>query len=270
LQAWLLLLGHLPHKGGPELVDVMLRARMVGYAAQQPTLEIGRPRRAQGIVGMSRYRKALTAGHAAVWCCVTALGMTKLFAITSGHGQRLSASVARSARISPGVNVVSVGTGVCRLTVGERSIIESGVTLRLTGGAELWIGDDVTIRRGCVLNVAGRLAFHGSNLLSWHSVVHCAEAVDFEVLSGTGEMVTVVDGTHYRGSPTDHWYHNSRTAPVRIGANSWLATKATVAQGVTLGRGVTVAAGSVVTNDMPDDCLVAGAPAKVVRIGING
>jgi acetyltransferase-like isoleucine patch superfamily enzyme len=54
-------------------------------------------------------------------------------------------------------------------------------------------------------------------------------------------------------------------APVRIGSGTWIGTRAIILPGVTLGRRVLVAAGSVVARDVPDDSLVAGNPARVVR-----
>ena len=54
-------------------------------------------------------------------------------------------------------------------------------------------------------------------------------------------------------------------APVRIGDGSWLGARAMVLPGVTVGKRVLVAAGTVVTRDVPDDVLVAGNPGRVVR-----
>jgi serine acetyltransferase len=54
-------------------------------------------------------------------------------------------------------------------------------------------------------------------------------------------------------------------APVRIGDGSWIGTRAVILPGVTIGRRVLVAAGAVVARDVPDDSLVAGNPARVVR-----
>lgn len=59
-------------------------------------------------------------------------------------------------------------------------------------------------------------------------------------------------------------------APVRIGAGSWLGTGVVVLPGADIGRHVTVAAGSVVRGVLPDNCVAAGAPAKVVRQYIEG
>jgi len=54
-------------------------------------------------------------------------------------------------------------------------------------------------------------------------------------------------------------------AAVTIGAGSWLAAGAVVLPGTTIGEHVVVAAGSVVRGVIPDRCVIAGAPARVVR-----
>jgi acetyltransferase-like isoleucine patch superfamily enzyme len=53
-------------------------------------------------------------------------------------------------------------------------------------------------------------------------------------------------------------------APVTIGDDVWLGSNAVVLPGVTIGRGAVIAAGSVVTRDVPDGSVAAGVPAKVV------
>jgi acetyltransferase-like isoleucine patch superfamily enzyme len=53
--------------------------------------------------------------------------------------------------------------------------------------------------------------------------------------------------------------------PIVIERNVWIAAGATVIGGVTIGENSVVAAGSVVTRDVPPDTLVAGNPARVVR-----
>lgn len=53
--------------------------------------------------------------------------------------------------------------------------------------------------------------------------------------------------------------------PVSVGAGSWLGHHVVVLPGVTIGRHVTVGAGSVVADDLPDNAVAVGIPAKVVR-----
>lgn len=52
---------------------------------------------------------------------------------------------------------------------------------------------------------------------------------------------------------------------VSIGAGTWLGAGAIVLPGARIGRNVVIAAGSVVRGDVPDRCVVAGVPAKIVR-----
>ncbi|MFN2524376.1 MAG: DapH/DapD/GlmU-related protein [Mycobacteriales bacterium] len=58
---------------------------------------------------------------------------------------------------------------------------------------------------------------------------------------------------------------NPEPAPVSIGDGTWVGARAIVLPGVTIGKRVVVAAGAVVTKDVPDEVLVAGNPARVVR-----
>jgi acetyltransferase-like isoleucine patch superfamily enzyme len=55
------------------------------------------------------------------------------------------------------------------------------------------------------------------------------------------------------------------TKPVELGNGSWLGLRAIVMPGVKIGSRSVVAAGSIVTRDVPDDTLVAGVPARIVR-----
>ena len=55
-------------------------------------------------------------------------------------------------------------------------------------------------------------------------------------------------------------------APIAIERNVWIAAGATIIGGVTVGENSVVAAGAVVTKDVPPNSLVAGVPAKVIRL----
>ena len=54
--------------------------------------------------------------------------------------------------------------------------------------------------------------------------------------------------------------------PITIGNDVWLAANVTICAGVSIGRGVVVGAGSVVLQDLPDNTLCAGSPARVIKV----
>ena len=53
--------------------------------------------------------------------------------------------------------------------------------------------------------------------------------------------------------------------PIRIGRNVWIGAHATILRNVTIGDGAVVAAGAVVTKDVPPNTVVAGVPARVIK-----
>lgn len=53
--------------------------------------------------------------------------------------------------------------------------------------------------------------------------------------------------------------------PVSIGNNVWIGENACVLLGVTIGTGCIIGANSVVNRDIPDNCIAAGAPAKIIK-----
>jgi acetyltransferase-like isoleucine patch superfamily enzyme len=61
------------------------------------------------------------------------------------------------------------------------------------------------------------------------------------------------------------WQGFTSKGPTRIGSNSWFGVNCVVTTGVTIGERCVVGANSVVTRDLPDGVIAAGAPAKVIR-----
>ena len=85
-----------------------------------------------------------------------------------------------------------------------------------------------------------------------------------------GRWVTITDNSHggttleeLRMSPLNRQIVSK--GPVVISNNVWIGDKATILPNVTIGEGVIVGAGAVVTKDVPDYCVVVGNPAKVVK-----
>jgi carbonic anhydrase/acetyltransferase-like protein (isoleucine patch superfamily) len=140
------------------------------------------------------------------------------------------------------------------ITVGEGTLIGAFVTISagLVPGQDL--GPDPVLRIGdrCVI---GR----GS-----HIVAHQSLEIGDDVW--TGPYVYITDQNHGYADPD---VPIGRQLPVNravsIGAGSWLGAGAIVLPGARIGRNVVIAAGSVVRGEVPDRCVVAGVPAKVVR-----
>jgi carbonic anhydrase/acetyltransferase-like protein (isoleucine patch superfamily) len=97
-----------------------------------------------------------------------------------------------------------------------------------------------------------------------HIVAHQSLVIEDDVF--TGPYVYVTDQNHgYADPDTPIGRQMPRNAAVRIGSGSWLGAGAVVLPGACIGRNVVVAAGSVVRGAVPDRCVVAGVPARVVR-----
>ena len=83
-----------------------------------------------------------------------------------------------------------------------------------------------------------------------------------DVMIGPGTVITTVN---HPMSPKGRRAHLGIMRPVTIGNDVWIGCNCTILPGVTIGNNVVVAAGAVVTKDVPDNSLVGGVPAKVIR-----
>jgi acetyltransferase-like isoleucine patch superfamily enzyme len=78
--------------------------------------------------------------------------------------------------------------------------------------------------------------------------------------------VHIYSSDHVFGDPGVPFVEQGVTAKgVTIEDDCWIGAMAIILDGVKIGKGSVVAAGSVVTKDVPAHCLVAGAPARVLR-----
>lgn len=126
--------------------------------------------------------------------------------------------------------------------MGENICIEP--SFKCDYGANTYLGDNVYMNFDCVfLDV-------------------CKITVGKNTLFGPG--VHVYAATH----PTDPITRRNGLEfgkPVSIGEDCWIGGRAVICPGVKIGNGVTVAAGAVVTKDVPDNVVVAGVPAKIIK-----
>lgn len=94
----------------------------------------------------------------------------------------------------------------------------------------------------------------GSTVVANHSIVVGDNCL-------IGDLVAIYDCDYHPIEPS----RPIRSAPVRLGANVWVGRSATILPGVTIGDHAVIAAGSVVTGDVPARTLMAGIPAQPVR-----
>ncbi len=83
------------------------------------------------------------------------------------------------------------------------------------------------------------------------------------VLIGPNTLISTVN---HPMTPAGRRKHLGIAKPVRIGDDVWLAGNVTIVPGVTIGNNVVVAAGAVVTKDVPDNVLVGGVPARILKL----
>lgn len=144
--------------------------------------------------------------------------------------------------------------------VGQAPHVGGAPTVEAT---DLEIGDRVTIwsgHRQTLISGWGPIRIGDRCLVNSGSVLFSAVGLTIgdDVAIANEVYITDTNSHGVEGRPVVE-------APVSIGSGTWVGARAMVLPGVSIGRRVLVAAGSVVTRDVPDDVLVAGNPARVVR-----
>jgi acetyltransferase-like isoleucine patch superfamily enzyme len=171
----------------------------------------------------------------------------------------------QGAETSPGLRLglnarlVTPG-GERRVSIGAncaiRGIIRCDGPGRVTIGEEVHVGDGVIVSARASIGIGdGALLAHGVQLFDndTHPLDAETRAAHFRAFLKLGP----------KGLRPDDFEVGS--APIRIGRRAWLGFGAAVMKGVEVGEEAIVAAGAVVTADVPPRTIVAGNPARVVR-----
>ena len=105
----------------------------------------------------------------------------------------------------------------------------------------------------------------GSGFFNSNIKIRCHEKIEIGENVAISHDVTIMDSDAHEGL----WKGYKKTKPIKIGNHVWIGTRATILKGVTIGDNAIIAAGSVVTKDVPSNTVVAGVPAKVIKTNIN-
>ena len=139
---------------------------------------------------------------------------------------------------------------IIRKTLIRLSIQKCGTGLRVYGPVKISSHHNIIMGDRCALN-------HGVMLLARGGI----KMGDDVVLSPYAIVTTDSLDNSVKVLPRPHI-----SAPVVIKDGAWIGARATILPGVTIGKNAIVAAGSVVREDVPENALVAGVPAKIKQV----
>lgn len=128
---------------------------------------------------------------------------------------------------------------------GEKLFVEA--PFRVDYGYNITAGNNLQVNFGCVFLDCAPITI-GEN---------CLMAPNVHLYAATHPL-----DAKYRQDNDDYY---ELAYPIKIGDNCWIGGQSIICPGVTIGNNVTIGAGSVVTKDVPDNVVVAGNPARVIR-----
>jgi len=139
-----------------------------------------------------------------------------------------------------------------RFSLGERA------KFTINGSFNVGSGSDIRVFDNAELIMNGGYCTAGVQIVCFKKITigeGCAIARD----------VIIRDTDAHKILNSDH----TMTQEVSIGNHVWIGNRAIIMKGVTVGDGAVIAAGSIVTKDVPTKCLVGGVPAKIIRENVE-
>jgi len=139
------------------------------------------------------------------------------------------------------------------------------VKLYVRTGGRLIIRDYNEIGRGSLIWIleGGCIEFKGNSYTAGNNMIISKNRVTIGRNCQIAFGVTISDHDFHK--TYTNGVQNIETSPVVIGDGVWIGMNAIILKGVTIGNGAIVAAGSIVTRDIPPRAMVAGVPAKVIK-----
>lgn len=138
--------------------------------------------------------------------------------------------------------------------------------VRMDNEAVLKVKNDFSFFYGCDLIVFEKGILElGGGFFNSNVKIRCKEKITIGNDVAISHDVTIMDSDGHQILQEGH----KESAPIEIGNNVWVGSRAMILKGVKIGDGAIVAAGAVVTKDVPAYSMVAGVPAKVVKKNIQ-
>ena len=148
---------------------------------------------------------------------------------------------------------------------GRGSKIYHSVRMDTPPYRRFWVGRHSVIESfSCINNAVGDVTIGDYTRIGIHNTIIGPVCIGNHVNLAQGITVTALNHNFEDASKRIDEQGIS-TKPVVIGDDVWIGANAVVLPGVTIGSHCVVAAGAVVTKDVPDHTLVGGVPAKLIK-----
>lgn len=148
---------------------------------------------------------------------------------------------------------------------GHGSKIYHSVRMDTPPYRRFWLGRRSVVESYCCINNAvGDVTIGDYTRIGIHCTLIGPVCIGNHVNLAQGITVTALNH-NFEDSSKRIDEQGVSTKPVVIGDDVWIGANAVILPGVTIGRHCVVAAGAVVTKDVPDHTLVGGVPAKVIK-----
>lgn len=128
------------------------------------------------------------------------------------------------------------------------------------------IGKRCVIMRNPSISNPQNLSLGDDSGIGINAKLDCSENIEIGSRCLMGPDVMIYTSDHNWCSDKETYFLTGMsTSPVFIDDDAWLGARSIILKGVKVGRGATVAAGSIVTKDVPPFAIVGGNPAKIIK-----
>lgn len=148
---------------------------------------------------------------------------------------------------------------------GKHAVIHRSVRMDTPPYRKFFLGDYSVVESfACINNAVGDVMIGNHTRIGLHNTIIGPVTIGNHVNLAQGITVTALNH-NFSDAEKRIDEQGVNTTPVVIGDDIWIGANAVILPGVTIGSHSVVAAGSVVTKDVPPHSLVAGVPAKIIR-----